>query len=516
MALPKTFSRDAMASVVVFLVALPLCMGISIASGVPPALGLITGIIGGLVVGFFAGQPLQVSGPAAGLAVLVYQLVQEFGIAGLGVATLIAGIIQLAAGVAGLGRWFRAVSPAVIQGMLAGIGVLIFASQFHVMVDDKPLSSGLDNLLTIPKAIYKGIFPMDGTVHHLAAAIGLLTVISIVVWNRFKPSALKAVPGPLFGIIAAVVATQIFQLPISHVAVPDNLLESFHWVTNSDYQTLLTNKGFWIDTVGIAIIASAETLLCATAVDRMHDGERTKYDKELRAQGIGNMLCGVVGALPMTGVIVRSSANVEAGGTTRWSAILHGVWILVLVAVFPQVLALIPTASLAGILVYTGVKLFNFPAVKELAKKGKAELFIWAATVLMIVGVDLLTGVVVGFVLSLTRILITFAQLDVQISNEGKKYDIMLFGAATFVSLPKLAEALEALPGDSEVHVHLDHLAYVDHACIELLKDWDERHPGTVVLATDQLDQKQKPLIPGDKEERARSRSKKTSPNNDE
>jgi len=162
MKIPKSvFREDLLASVVVFLVALPLCMGIAIASGVPPALGLITGIVGGLVVGFLAGSPLQVSGPAAGLAVIVYEVVQAHGIGGLGIAVLVGGIIQLAAGLVRVGQWFRAVSPAVIKGMLAGIGVLIFSSQFHVMVDDKPPGGGIENLITIPQALMKGIVPVD-------------------------------------------------------------------------------------------------------------------------------------------------------------------------------------------------------------------------------------------------------------------------------------------------------------------------------------------------------------------
>jgi len=187
--LPKKveWNREILASVVVFLVALPLCMGIAIASGAPPALGLISGIIGGLVVGFIGGAPLQVSGPAAGLAVLVWQFIEKHGLPALGWVVLGAGILQMISGALKLGRWFRAVSPSVIQGMLAGIGVLILASQFHVMMDDSPRGSGIFNLLTIPVSIYKGIFPVDGSVHHMAGAMGLISIGSIVLWTRFKP-----------------------------------------------------------------------------------------------------------------------------------------------------------------------------------------------------------------------------------------------------------------------------------------------------------------------------------------
>lgn len=483
----RTWSRDLMASFVVCLVALPLCMGIAIASGVEPALGLVTGIVGGIVVGMIAGSPLQVSGPAAGLAVLVYDIVQSYGIAGMGLAVAIGGAIQLVAGSAGLGRWFRAVSPAVIQGMLAGIGALILVGQFHVMVDDKPRGSGIENLLSIPEALYKGVFPVDGSVHHMAAAIGLLTIVSIVAWNRFRPTVLRSLPGPLVGVAVAAVATAVLGLPIAHVSVPDNLATTLTWL-DGDALSLLGDLSFLGAAVGLALIASAETLLCATAVDRMHDGARTNYNKELRAQGVGNLICGVIGVLPMTGVIVRSSANVEAGGKTRLSAILHGVWILVLVALLPQVLAAIPTASLAAVLVYTGVKLLNLGAARRLYAKGWTELAIWAGTLIAIVATNLLAGVLIGFALALLRLLSVFVRMDVSVQTEGARHDVFLRGSATFVTLPKLAAAIERVPRSAtEVHFHLDRLAYIDHACIELIEDWAKRHPAEVHLETEAL-----------------------------
>lgn len=478
-----------MASIVVFLVALPLCMGIAIASGVPPALGLITGIVGGAVVGFFAGQPLQVSGPAAGLAVLVWQLIDKHGIAALGLAVLITGAIQLLAGVAGLGRWFRAVSPAVVLGMLAGIGVLILASQFHVMLDATPRSNGLANLLAIPAAIVAAI---DSSVHHVAAALGVLTIVSIVLWEKLKPASLRMLPGALVGVALATVIAQLWRLPIARVEVPAKLTSSFNFI-GSGATALLSSPGFWAAAIGMALIASAETLLSATAVDRIHDGPRTDYNKELRAQGIGNMLCGIVGALPMTGVIVRSSANVEAGGKTRWSTILHGLWIVVLVAALPQVLSKIPTSSLAAILVYTGWKLIGINAARRLAAFGRVKLGIWAATVIGIVCTDLLIGVAIGLGLAMLRLVLTFARLDVRIETEGGRTHLHLVGAATFMSLPKLAEALESIPPNAMVHVHLDRVAYVDHACLELLEEWDERHPGEVFLEMERLRERSKP-----------------------
>ena len=413
----SVFTGELLASVVVFLVALPLCMGIAIASGVPPAMGILTGIVGGLFVGFIAGQPLQVSGPAAGLAVMVYQMVADFGLTGMAAAVALAGVLQVVAGYAKLGRWFRAVSPSVIQGMLAGIGVLIFASQFHVMVDDKPRGSGLQNLLAIPDAIMHAVSPAAGAVNQEAAAIGVLTIVTLLAWNKFKPKALKALPAPLLGVVVASVAAGVFKLPISFVSVPDNFIGDIKMIPLGDATAAMGQASFWFNVLGIAVIASAETLLCATAVDRMHHGQRTNYDTELRAQGFGNVVCGLFGALPMTGVIVRSSANVEAGAKTKYSAILHGAWILLLVAVAPGVLKLIPTASLAAILVFTGYRLFNHKAAIALAKRGKGEFITWAVTVVMIVSADLLVGVACGLGLALLRLIHTLAHLEVRIET---------------------------------------------------------------------------------------------------
>lgn len=314
----SNFGKDAMASVVVFLVALPLCMGISIASGVPPTAGLITGIVGGLVVGLLAGSPLQVSGPAAGLTVLVWQIVQQHGLPMLGVIVLLAGLMQLAAGMMKLGQWFRAVSPAVIHGMLAGIGVLIFSSQFHVMLDSKPIGNGIDNLLGIPTALSQALSAGGAPVE--ALCIGLLTITVIALWAGFAPKRLKVLPGPLVAVTVAVAVAALLQLKIKYI--PD-LLKNPDDINNIwsviQYPTLENLKrvfdgDIWIAAASVAFIASAETLLCASAVDQMHQGPRTKYDKELTAQGVGNAICGLLGVLPMTGVIVRSSANVDAGG----------------------------------------------------------------------------------------------------------------------------------------------------------------------------------------------------------
>jgi len=467
----KTFTSDLVSSLVVFLVALPLCMGIAIASGMPPALGLATGVIGGIIVGTLSGSPLQVSGPAAGLAVIVFEAVREFGPANIGTILLFAGAIQLLAGRFKLGQWFRAISPAVVYGMLAGIGILIMAGQFHAMIDDKPRASGIGNIAAIPQAIYKAVFPLEGMAHHLAAGIGVLTLVSILLWNKFRPKAMKVIPGSLIGVVAGTAAVAALHLDIKHVEIPANLWSVFVFPTQESLHRLLEPRAL-ITMFTIALIASAETLLSTAAIDRMHSGPRADYDKELAAQGVGNMLCGLIGALPMTGVIVRSSANVQAGAKTRRSAILHGIWLLALVLAFPGVLRLIPMASLAGILVFTGFKLINLEHLAKLKHYGFMPVFIYAATVIGIVAVDLLTGVAIGFGLTIVQILwnATRFHVDVIHNPSRNRADIELKGLATFLRLPKLAQALDGIPASSTIHIHIQELYHIDHTCLDLLK----------------------------------------------
>lgn len=474
--------HDFMASIVVFLVALPLCMGIAIASGVPTdkaaTIGILTGVIGGIVVGLLAGSPLLITGPAAGLSVLVFELVQKFGWERVGLIVLLAGAMQAAAGLCKLGQWFRAVSPAVIHGMLAGIGILILTSQFHIMLDDVPRGSGVENITSIPEAVRRGIVPSEDTNHHLAARIGMLTILVLVLWKSLAPKRLKTIPAPLVAVIAATGAAVAFQLPVKQVELPDNLAAAIHLPDLTGFAGAEIWKAVLVAAVSIAFIASAETLLSASAVDQMHQGPRTQYDRELFAQGVGNMASGFVGGLPMTGVIVRSAANVEAGARTNLSEILHGVWLLVFVAVFPDLLRWIPTAGLAAILVYTGYKLVDRKIAINLWKESKSEAAIYAATVVMIVATDLLTGVLVGVALSVLKLVVTFSSLSYRVEDHAPDRRTVLFleGNATFISLPKLAAALEQVPHDRELHVHFEKLGYIDHACLDLLINWEKRY----------------------------------------
>jgi MFS superfamily sulfate permease-like transporter len=251
----------------------------------------------------------------------------------------------------------------------------------------------------------------------------------------------------------------------------------------------------------LALIASAETLLCAAAVDRMQHEVRTDYNRELFAQGVGNALCGLLGGLPMTGVIVRSSANVEAGGKTRLSAILHGLWLFLLVVFAPFLLRLVPTASLAGVLVYTGFKLVSPSHLRELRHFGWGAVGIYAATLAGVVAKDLLTGVVIGLMLSVLRLLGKLGSFEIEQKQVpgSPRLDVVFRGALTFVGLPRLAASLESLPAAQEIHLHVDQLRYIDHACLVAIGDFERqsRQRGqTVVIDWTDLDARSEKRAP--------------------
>lgn len=472
-----TLAADFLASIVVFLVALPLCMGIAIASGAAPAAGLITGIVGGIIVGSISGSPLQVSGPAAGLAVIVYEFIQTHGFEMLGPVMVAAGALQLGAGALKGGQLFRAIAPAVIYGMLAGIGILIFGAQFHVMVDDQPRENGILNLISIPEAIWKGLWPIDGSSHHLAAWLGAGTIIVLLLWTRFAPSRVKWIPGALIGVVFATGVAQLFSLPVRYVDLPDSLFGAVKAPAMASFARL-AEPDLLIAVITLAFVASAETLLSATAVDQMHDGPRARYNRELMSQGVGNTICGFLGGLPMTGVIVRSATNVVAGAKTRRSAMMHGAWLLLLVAAAPGVLRAVPVSSLAAILVYTGYKLVNPNNVRRLLHYGGAPTLIYVVTVVMIVATDLLTGIISGLVLSMIKVLYALTHMKVRVEASPRRVDLHLTGAATFIRLPVLLNTLENLPQDSEVHVHIHDLDYIDHACLDALSSWEKQRNG--------------------------------------
>jgi MFS superfamily sulfate permease-like transporter len=386
------FGRDLSASFIVFLVALPLCLGIAIASGAPPERGLVTGIIGGIVAGRLAGSPLSVSGPAAGLTTLVFQLVSEHGLAALGPIVLLAGALQVLGGLARIGSYVRLMPPAIVEGMMAAIGLILTASQLHVMLDTAPSAGFVANLLHPLVLVSSGNF--------VAFGLGGLTILVMMLWERLRPAAAREVPGALVAVACATAVAALFGLHVARVPLPASLSGAVALLRPGQLGELVS-PALLGSAFSVALIASIESLLSAAAVDRMMPRRKTDYSQELIAQGVGNMACGLVGALPMTGVIVRSAANVRAGARTRMSAVLHGVWLFALVAGAPWLLRLIPTASLAGLLVVVGLRLVNPQQLRALARHGAQTVAIYCMTLGVILVSSLLTGVVAGLVLHL-------------------------------------------------------------------------------------------------------------------
>lgn len=471
---PKgTWLPDFLASTVVFLVALPLCIGIAVACGVSPERGLVTGIIGGIIVGVFSGAPLLVSGPAASLIVPVVDLIQTHGLVALAPVVALAGVWQALAGIFKLGRWFRAVAPAVIIGMLIGIGVLILAAELHVCLDVDPKGGFIDNIVGLPESLTPAL---TGKASLAPLIISIVTIALIVGWAEYRPKKLALVPGQLIALLVVTVAAGVLDLDTEFLDISPNFFDGLEPATFADYGLLLDPQMIGLSLM-FAFIASAATLLTANAIDQRQTRSKAQYDREMFAQGVGNFLTGAVGGLPMTGVIVRSSVNVDAGAMTRKSTIMHGIWLLLFVSAAPQLLELIPQASLGAILVYTGYRLIDRQALKELYQQGNSELAICLITLFGVVFIDLFIGIIAGLAAAVLKIVYTFAKLQVRSEpgKSGNTQDLHLTGSATFLQLPRLAAALDEVPGDRELHVHIDQLDHIDHACLQLLSSWSKR-----------------------------------------
>ncbi|WP_328501209.1 SulP family inorganic anion transporter [Streptomyces sp. NBC_00457] len=463
--------QDFAASLVVFLVALPLCVGVAVASGVPAELGLVTGIVGGIVTGLMRGSSLQVSGPAAGLTVLVFEAVREFGLPALGVIVLVTGLLQMLMGALKLGRWFRAISVAVVEGMLAGIGLVLIAGQLYSIADAEAPASGLAKIAGLPGALADAVQD-TGALASLGLGVGTIAVL--VLWKRM-PRQVRTVPGPLAAVGLATLVAVAFGLPVATVEV-QGLLGSIQ-PPSVDAFGDLADVGLLATVAAFTLIASAESLFSAAAVDRMHDGPRTEYDKELLAQGAGNTVCGALGALPMTAVIVRSAANVQSGARTKASRVLHGVWLLLFAALLPAVLAYIPIPALAAILVHAGAKLIPVRQIVSLWREHRGEALILVVTAVSIVAVSMFEGVLIGLALAVAKTAWEASHIKLEVIDKGAgPVQAYLSGNATFLRLPKILDSLESLPQDRPVELNLSGLHHLDHACRTALENWAERH----------------------------------------
>jgi carbonic anhydrase len=453
--------RDLPASLVVFLVAVPLSLGIALASGAPIIAGLIGAVSGGIVTGLLAGSPLQVSGPAAGLTVVVAGLVQKFGWETMCLVTACAGLLQLLFGFLKVGRGTLVIAPAVVHGMLAGIGISIALAQVHVVLGGAPASSPIANLLALPGQLR--------LLNQSAAILGVLTVAILVLWKQIPLVALKSIPAPLVAVVVGTVVSLAAKMDVKRVDLP----ETFEWTKlawPSDW------SGFAVAVLTVAIIASIESLLCAVATDKLHSGVRSNLDKELAAQGAGNLVSGLLGGLPLTGVIVRSSANINAGGVSRWSAVFHGVWILLCALFLGRLIETIPLAVLAGLLVYVGVNLVNLHHIRDLTVHHEVRIY-WA-TVLGVTCVNLLAGVGIGVALSVFVAIRRLSTTEITIEQRADKYHVVIWGTLTFACVPKLNAELSKIPAGHPVDIDLA-VDYVDHAAFEALHGWRQNHEKT-------------------------------------
>lgn len=477
----NSVKKDILASVIVFLVAMPLAIGISIACGLPVYCGIISGIIGGIVVGALSGNSLQVSGPAAGLILIVVDIINNLGIEKLFLIIFLVGLIQILFGFLSLGKWFRAISPAIIQGMLAGIGISIFLSQFHIMLDSKPQNSFIENILDLGRVIYHSVLPLNGSNHHLASMVGILTISIIIIWNALPYKKLKTIPAALVAVIVASLFSNLMHFNINYIEVGDNFWSSATFFKPALLAELFNIK-IIISALVITFIASAETLLTSTAIDKMSDKSKTDYNKEIIAQGVGNSISGLAGGLPITGVIVRSAANINADAQTRFSAIMHGVWILLFVSIFPAVLNYIPISALAAILVYTGYKLVDVQAAKHIFKLSKGEFAIYIITLVAILFTNLFEGILVGFFCALVKSAYKVLKVDIdtEFSEETNTVTAKIHGNITFIQLPTLIEALESLPRDKNITLCAERLHYIDHACIDFIKEWEKERQSEI------------------------------------
>ncbi|MFI5587226.1 SulP family inorganic anion transporter [Amycolatopsis sp. NPDC051758] len=451
--------HDLPASLVVFLVAVPLSLGIALASGAPVAAGLVAAVVGGVVAGALGGSALQVSGPAAGLTVVMAETIQTFGWAVTCAITVAAGALQILLGLSRIARAALAISPAIVHGMLAGIGVTIVLGQLHVILGGKAQSSAIENIAELPGQIVAH--------HDSATVVGLLTIAILLIWPKL-PAAVRKVPGPLAAIALATVVSLVFGMTLPRVELPGDLL-NVHLVP----QLPEGWGGFALAVVTIALIASVESLLSAVAVDRLHTGPRANLDRELVGQGAANMVSGALGGLPVTGVIVRSSTNVAAGAKTRLSAVLHGVWVLVFVVLLAGVIQNIPLAALAGLLVHVGAKLVNPGHMKQVLAHG--DLPVYLLTLAGVVVFDLLTGVLAGIGLALVLMLRRTLWSGIHVETEGDNWRVVVEGVLTFLSVPRLSKILGAIPAGVPVRLELV-VDYLDHAAFESLTTWQQAH----------------------------------------
>ena len=482
-------NSDFPAGLVVFLVALPLCLGIALASGAPLFSGIISGVVGGIVVGFLSTSHISVSGPAAGLTAIVLVAITDLGAFDVFLtAVFLAGLLQLALGFLKAGTISNYFPTNVIEGMLAGIGVIIFLKQIpHAVGYDKDYEGDLSFLQSDGENTFSEILSVLGSIQLGAVIITLVSLVILISWNKISfLKNLKLVPAALIAVIVGIAMNQFFIYSGSSLAisgdhlvslpVPTSLDEFKNIIVTPDFSAI-TNKQVWIVAFTIAIVASIETLLCVEAADRMDTHRRyTDTNIELKAQGIGNIISSLLGGLPMTSVVVRTSANANAGAQSKLSAIIHGLLLLVSALAIPFVLNKIPLATLAAILLLVGYKLANPKIIKHFFEKGKYQFIPFIATFLAVVFTDLLKGVALGIIISVIFILKGNMQrayvFRKETFHDGDVIHIDLAQEVSFLNKAAIKSTLASIPENSKVIINASDTVYIAHDVLDLIKEF--------------------------------------------
>ncbi|MQY08207.1 SulP family inorganic anion transporter [Actinomadura macrotermitis] len=475
----STLRRDLFASFVVFLVAIPMSLGIAVACGAPVAAGLIAAIVGGVVAGLLGGSPLQVSGPAAGLTVIMAGLIPAYGWPATCTIVLLGGLLQLLLGACRVARTALAVSPAVVHGMIAGVGVALVLAQAHVVLGGTPRHSVLDNLVRLPGRLLHA--------HPHPALLALLTITVLTVWTRLPritgprlAGALRLVPAPLPAIGLATLVAWWFGWDAVRVDLPESLL--------ADWRAPVLPRGplpeIFGAVVSVALVAAVESLLCTVALDRRRPPgvPRADLDREMFAQGASNTLSGLLGGLPIAGAIVRSTNNVEAGARTRAATVLHGVWVLVLALSCGPVIEQVPLAALAALLIALGAKMIGAARPRELRHHREATAC--AATLAGVVALGLGEGVLLGIGVAAIMALRRLTRLSVRVEEAVPAADdrpgqagwhVVVEGTLTFLGVPRVTGALQRIPAGAGVDLDLN-VDFMDHAAFDAIHQWRLAH----------------------------------------
>ena len=467
----KYLKNDIPASIVVFFVALPLCLGIALASGAPLFSGLIAGIVGGVVVGSISGSKIGVSGPAAGLAAIVIVAIKELGFEPFLVAVILAGVFQILLGLVKAGIIGYYFPSSVIKGMLTGIGIIIFVKQI-------PFFFGFEGKL-------KDLFSNFGEIEMGSTLLGVLSLLILLLWSNVlakKAKIFQIVQGPIVVVVLGVIfylLTQDSSLSIAAkniVSVPsiDTYISNYKLPDFS----MITDTRVLITAFTIGLVASLETLLCVEATDKLDPHKNvTPTNRELFAQGAGNIVSGLIGGLPVTQVIVRSSANINSGGRTKLSAIIHGFLLIIAVVLIPNLINLIPLSVLAAILLIVGYKLAKPKLFAEMYSLGWQQFLPFIITVVGIVGLDLLKGIALGLAVGVVVILIKSYKnsrfLNIEDKNDGVgKIKMTLAEEVTFINKGAILKELDSLPEDSHLELDVRKTRYLDFDIIEILEDF--------------------------------------------